>query len=308
MKYFLKPKLLFFLFLVFVARAMALNSIIVDNETGCVLEAHGLNSRVPVSSLTKVALAMVLLDWATLCNKSLDQVVEVPPNAPPQGPSNPLGLESGDLLTLRDLLYLSLLVSDSEAARSLAYRVGSQLPNTKKLDPVDNFVSHMNALALELKMKNTLFLNPSGLDMPSSQTQPYSTVADLARLIRYAYTKPGLEFYVSQKSREIHVERSGKSFSLTIHNTNKLLGKESIDGVKTGSSPLAGESLILTSEHRPEVKKLGNTVYTAPRRIIVVLLNAPNRFEEGLALIKQGWSLYDAWAANGRLTRGHEIL
>ncbi|KAB2644646.1 MAG: D-alanyl-D-alanine carboxypeptidase [Verrucomicrobia bacterium] len=308
MKRFLKLKFMLFLLLVIGSRAIAINSIIVDNETGCVLEEHGLNSRVPISSLTKVALAMVLLDWSTLCKKSLDQVVEVPPAAAAQGPSNPLGLASGDRLTLRDLLYLSLLVSDSQAAQTIAYRVGSQLPNTKELGPVDNFVSHMNALAMELKMKSTLFLNPSGLDMPTSQTQPYSTVADLARLIRYAYTKPGLEFYVSQKSREIHVERSGKSCSVTINNTNKLLGKECIDGVKTGSSPLAGECLILTSEHRPEVKKVGNTVYTAPRRIIVVLLNAPNRFEEGLALIQQGWSLYNTWAAEGRLTHGHEVL
>ena len=300
--------LIFLSLLFFSTQASALNSIIVDNETGCVLEEHGRNSRVPVASLTKVALAMVVLDWATLCKKSLDIVVEVPSNAPPQGVANPLGLQSGDHLTLRDLLYLSLLVSDSEAAQTIAYAVGIQLPNTQQLGPVDNFVSQMNALAFELQMRDTLFLNPSGLDMPSSQTQPYSTAADLARLVRYAYTKPGLAFYVAQKSREIHVERAGKSFSVTIHNTNVLLGQESIDGVKTGHTPLAGGCLILTSEHRPEVKKVGNTVYTAPRRIIVVLLNAENRFQEGLSFIRHGWSLYDAWAAEGRLTSGHQVL
>ncbi|MFZ4116279.1 MAG: D-alanyl-D-alanine carboxypeptidase family protein [Chthoniobacterales bacterium] len=301
---------LFFLFWGF--PAWAVNSIIVDNETGCVLEEHGLNSQVPVASLTKVALAMVVLDWATLCKKKhqeiLDRLVEVAPNAPAQGPANPLGLQPGDRLTLRDLLYLSLLVSDSEAANTIAYRIGTQLPNVQQLGPVDNFVAHMNALARELKMRNTLFLNPSGLDMPPSQTQPYSTVADLARLIRYAYQKPGLAFYVAQKSREIHVERAGKIFSVTIHNTNILLGKECIDGVKTGTTPLAGGCLILTSEHRPEVKKIGNTVYTAPRRIIVVLLNTVDRFQEGLALISRGWSLYDAWALGGRLTGGHQFL
>ncbi len=299
---------IFLSLLFFSTQATALNSIIVDNETGCVLEEHGRNSRVPVASLTKVALAMVVLDWATLCKKSLDTVVEVPSNAPPQVASNPLVLQPGDHLTLRDLLYLSLLVSDSEAAQTIAYAVGRQLPNTQQLGPVDNFVSQMNALAFELQMRDTLFLNPSGLDMPPSQTQPYSTAADLARLVRYAYSKPGLAFYVAQKSREIHVERAGKSFSVTIHNTNILLGQECIDGVKTGHTPLAGECLILTSEHRPEVKKVGNTVYTAPRRIIVVLLNAENRFQEGLSFIRRGWSLYDAWAAEGRLTRGHQVL
>lgn len=289
-----------------VTQAVAFNSMIVDNETGCVLEEHGGNSRVPISSLTKVALAVVVLDWTTVCKKSLDQVVEVP--SLPQGPSNPLSLEPGDRLTLRDLLYLSLLISDSQAARTIAYNVGLQLPNTLQLNPIDNFVSHMNALALELKMKNTLFLNPTGFDTSSSQAKSYSTVADLAKLVRYAYSKPGLAFYVSQLSREINIIHLGTSYSIKIHNTNQLLEKEAIDGVKTGGTNPAGESLILTSEHPPEVKKVGNTVYTAPRRIIVVLLNAPHCFQQGLALIRRGWTLYDTWAAGGRLTHGHEIL
>jgi len=37
-----------------------------------------------------------------------------------------------------------------------------------------------------------------------------------------------------------------------------------------------------------------------PRRITVVLLRSPDRFGEGLALVRQGWGLYDAWAAAGR--------
>lgn len=303
------PFLLIVLSLVLLStQAWALNSIIVDNETGCILEEHGRNSQVPVASLTKIALAMVLLDWASLSKKSLDTIVEVPSSAPVQGITNPLGLQEGDHLTLRDLLYLAMLVSDGEAAETIASAVGKQLPNTQQLDPINNFVSQMNALASELQMKNTLFLNPSGLDMTSSQTQPYSTAADLARLVRYAYSKPGLAFYVAQQAREIHVERAGKSFSVTIHNTNVLLGKECIDGVKTGQTPLAGGCLILTSEHHPEVKKVGSTVYTAPRRIIVVLLNSPDRFQEGLSFIRRGWSLYNTWAAEGRLTRGYQFL
>jgi D-alanyl-D-alanine carboxypeptidase (penicillin-binding protein 5/6) len=312
MKQFRKIIIIFFPLFLCVTQVRALNSIIVDNETGCVLEEHGLNSQAPIASLTKLALAVVLLDWVNLCKKNLDQIVEVPSSALPKGPNNPIGLEPGDRLTLRDLLYLSLLISDNQASETIAYYVGSQLPNTQELGPIDNFVSHMNALALELKMKRTLFLNPTGLDKAPSQSQPYSSVGDLARLVRYAYSKPGLSFYVAQKSRDITVNRTlngaSRSFSIRIHNTNLLLGEESIDGVKMGSSNLAGECLVLTSEHHPEVTKVGSTIYTAPRRIIVVLLNAPHCFQQGQVCIEHGWALYDSWARAGRLTTGHEIL
>ena len=286
----------------------ATSSIIIDNETAHILEEHGCDDRLPIASLTKVALAMILLDWTKLSNTSLDVVVEVPSRVLPQGPANPMGLQPGDRLTLRDLLYLSLLASDGEAAETIANTVGQKLPNLQHLDPIDNFVSQMNALARELQMKHTLFLNVTGLDLPASQTQPYSSPADLARLVRYAYSKAGLIFYVSQKSREIHVERAGKSFGVKIQNTNKLLGVDRIDGVKTGHTQHAGDCIILTSEHDPEVKKEGNTVYTAPRRIIVVLLGSTDRFNEGLALIRHGWSLYDAWAATGRSSRSGQYL
>ena len=288
------------------------DSIIVDNETGTILEEHGLNHQVPVASLTKVAMAMVLLDWADLEKKNhhefLNQLVEVPSDLSLEGLTNHLGLQAGDRLTLRDLLYLALLISDNEAALLIANEVGKTLPNHHQLPPIDNFVAHMNALARELNMRNTLFLNPSGQDRPSSQLQPYSTVADMARLVRYAYQKPGLPFYVAQQSREIHLEREGKTFAVTIHNSNILLGRDFIDGVKTGLTPLAGECLLLTSEHRPEVKRVGDTIYTAPRRIIVVLLHTKDRFQEGLKLLNHGWELYDAWAAAGRLTKGHQTL
>lgn len=284
--------------------ALASSYIIIDNETSCILDQKNSNDSVPVASLTKIALATTLIDWSKLSGTSLDKVVEVPPNAPPQGASNPIGLESGDLVSLRDLLYLSLLASDSEAALTIANAVGQSLPNKDHLTSCDNFVAQMNALALELQMKHTLFLNPSGLDAPSKSKQPYSSAADLARLTRYAYSKPGLSFYVSQKSRLIHFERQGKPLEVTIQNNNKLLNTEHIDGVTTGHSERAGDCIILTSEHTPEVKHIGDTVYTTPRRVIVVLLNSNNLFDEGLSLHHRAWNLYTDWAAAGRPLNG----
>jgi D-alanyl-D-alanine carboxypeptidase len=149
-------------------------------------------------------------------------------------------------------------------------------------------------------MRRTLFLNPHGLDTPEGQARPHSSAADLARLTRYAYSKSGLSFYVSQPTREIHVRRGGTSLGLHLNNTNKLLGTDNIDGVKTGRTSRAGECIILTSEHTPEVTRQGDAVSTTPRRIIVVLLGGTNREQEGLALVQRGWALYNAWAAKGR--------
>jgi hypothetical protein len=88
--------------------------------------------------------------------------------------------------------------------------------------------------------------------------------------------------------------------SLELENTNKLLGTDRIDGVKTGRTSRAGDCIILSSERPPEVKRQGDTVFTTPRRIIVVLLGGTNREQQGLALVRRGWALYDDWANQGR--------
>jgi len=283
--------------------------VIVDNQTGRILGGVNANQKLQIASLTKLALAMVVLDWADLKKGNLDERATVPESAiSSAGGINPLGLQAGDVLTLRDLLFACLLNSDNVAAVTLADHIGRSLPNPTGLDPVGNTVSQMNALARQLGMRRTLFLNPHGLDTPDGQARPYSSAADLARLTRYAYSKSGLSFYVSQSSREIHVQRGGASLGMFLANTNKLLGTDNIDGVKTGRTSRAGDCIILSSEHTPEVTRQGDTVFTTPRRIIVVLLAATNREQEGAALIQQGWALYNDWAGKGRQAKSSNSL
>lgn len=310
MQRFVRPLLCLLVIVLGVPRALqAESSIIVDNQTGRILEGNNANQKLPIASLTKLALAMVALDWAELGSGKLDEKATVPEVAiASTGGINPLGLQAGDVLSLRDLLFACLLASDNVAAVTLADHLGRKLPNPTGLDPVGNTVAQMNALARQLQMRRTLFLNPNGLDVPQGQAEPHSTAADLARLTRYACSKPGISFYVSQASREIHVQRGGSSLGLMLQNTNKLLGTENIDGVKTGRTSRAGECIILTSEHTPEVRREGDTVFTTPRRIIVVLLGGTNREEQGLALVRRGWSLYTAWAANGRPAKASNSL
>jgi len=271
--------------------------LIIDNQTGHILASKNPDEKRQVASLTKIATALVVLDWAKLTNADLGELVSVPAQAVEAGSAS--GLQTDDLISLRDLLYGALMASDNAAATTLAYHIGRRLPNAEGLDPVGNFVAHMNALARNLTMKHTRFLNPSGLDHTKG-SPPFSTSNDLGRLVRYAYSKSGFPFYVAQETREVHLFRAGQPMSIWLKNTNPLLDKEGIDGVKTGRTAKAGDCIILSADRTPESTREGEKVFITPRRIIVVLLGAQDRSGEGMAFIHKGWDLYDQWAAAGR--------
>jgi D-alanyl-D-alanine carboxypeptidase (penicillin-binding protein 5/6) len=293
------PLVLAFLSVWSAPRAAGSSWIIVDDNTGHVLAASGQNEKRQIASLTKIASAMVVIDWAEATGTSLAEVVTVPAGAASIGGVNPCGLQPGDRVSLRDLLYSAMMSSDNHAAYTLAWNVGSRLPNPQALPPVDNFTAQMNALARKLGMKRTLFLNPHGLD--SMTPPPHSTAADIARLTRYAYSHGSFNFYVSQPTREISIEGvDGTKRGFLLRNTNELLGRDGIEGVKTGRTRLAGDCIVLAADRPPEAVERDGQKIAIPRRIIVVLLGSADRFSEGLALIQRGWSLHEQWSAQGR--------
>jgi|FLOH01.1.fsa_nt_gi serine-type D-Ala-D-Ala carboxypeptidase (penicillin-binding protein 5/6) len=272
---------------------------IVDDNTGHVLAASGQNEKRQIASLTKIATAMVVLDWAEASGTSLSTLVSVPSEVSGVGGVNPCQLQPGDQVSLRDLLYSAMMSSDNHAAYTLAQNVGQRLPNPQALSPVDNFSAQMNALARQLGMKRSLFLNPHGLD--SMSPPPHSTAADLARLTRYAYSHAGFNFYVSQPTRKISIQGvDGTTRGFLLRNTNELLGRDGVEGVKTGRTQLAGDCLVLAADREPEAVERDGQKIAIPRRIIVVLLGSADRFSDGLALIQRGWSLHESWSAEGR--------
>ena len=310
----------FILFFPFLASAASLRSaaaaqafIIVDAQTGYIFEEQEPRKKLQIGSLTKIATASVVLDWAERKSGDLNQVVTIPQEAFAGSLENNIGFQPGDSITLRDLLYAALVQSDNIAAYTLAHHVGAQLGSLlpsdagSKLTPVDAFVAQMNALAKQLKMERTRFVNPHGIDY-KVKPLPFSTAEDMARLTRYAMNKASFRFYVSQRQRQISFDRAGHRFNYALRNTNELLGKNGIDGVKTGRSARAGDCLILTSNREPEVVTQGKAVTVYPRRLIVVLLGSTNRFGEGVGLVQRGWQLYDQWAATGRLADSKKLL
>jgi len=311
------PRRFLIFFAAFLASASAVRSaaaaqayVIADAQTGYVLEEQEPRKKLQVGSLTKIATACVVLDWAERKSGDLNGMVTIPPEALQGITENPIGFQPGDSITLRDLLYAALVQSDNIAAYALAYHVGSQLESVEagaKLTPADIFVAQMNALAKQLKMDRTRFVNPHGIDW-KVKPLPYSTAEDLARLTRYAMNKPSFRFFVSQKERQISFNRAGHQLNYVLRNTNELLGKMGIDGVKTGTSARSGQCLILYADRESEVVRQGQMETVYPRHLMVVLLGSTTRFEEGAALLQRGWQLYDQWAAAGRIADPKKFL
>ena len=288
-------------------------SIVVDTQTGFILQEFKSKDKRQIGSLTKIATAMVVLDWAEQKGGDLNQTVVIPPSAFVGALENNIGFQPGDEIALRDLLYAALVQSDNVAAYTVASYVGSIIQGPapagqkSKLSAVDVFVTQMNALAKQLKMERTRFVNPHGVDQDVKPV-PYSSAEDLARLTRYALNKASFRFYISQKERQISFRHGGKERRYSLRNTNELLGTQGIDGVKTGRTARAGECLVLSASRESEVVKQGQGVSIFPRHIIVVLLGSSSRFAEGAQLIGQGWQLYDQWAAGGRLVDPKKML
>ena len=303
-----KRFVLFLALALFVGPASALlaaeASITVDAQSGFILEKFQPDKKRQIGSLTKIATAMVVLDWSAKQGGDLAQVATIPEGAFVGTSENNIGFQPGDTITLRNLLYAALVQSDNIAAYTLADHVGralqEQLPpsgETGRVTPVDVFVGQMNALAKHLGMERTRFLNPSGLD---EKEKPFSTAADIARLTRYAMNNAGFRFYVSQKEREIDFGRGSGRMRYLLRNTNELLGRDDIDGVKTGRTARAGDCLVLSAAHPSEVIQQGAGSVVIPRRLIVVVLGSNDRFGEGAALLDRGWSLHENWVAAGR--------
>jgi D-alanyl-D-alanine carboxypeptidase (penicillin-binding protein 5/6) len=298
-----------------------------DSTTGVILEESNGTKKLQIGSLTKIATAMVVLDWAASKgsgggggggHRSIDAMgvldgsaskgpgggdlgglASIPDSALPIATPEGVGFQPGDSCSLRDLLYAALMQSDNVAAATLADHVGRALGGGNTA-PVVTFVAQMNALARKLGMTRTRFINPHGLDRLES-TVPYSTAEDLSKLTAYAMANSAFRFYVSQKERKISIlgGPSGQREYL-LRNTNQLLGVNDIDGVKTGATARAGQCVIISAAKAPESRQQGEVHIVTPRRLNVVVLGAPKRFDLAVALLNHGWRLYDSWSAAGR--------
>ena len=283
------------------ACAQAASWVVTDSTTGFILDSSNPAKKLPIGSLTKIATAMVVLDWADAEKRDVNEFASVPNSAAGLNSGPSAGLTPGDRVTLRDLLYAALMQSDNQAAETLAAHVGGTLGRGPA---VEAFVAQMNALARRLGMTRTRFLNAHGLD-GMERSEPFSTAEDVAKLVAYAMDNSAFRFYVSQKERKISIETAtGETTSYLLRNTNDLLGVNAIDGVKTGTTRKAGGCVAISAARPPESRQDGEKHIITPRRLNVVVLGSADRFGVASGLLQRGWQTYDSWAAAGRPLKG----
>lgn len=273
---------------------------VMEAYSGKVLIAANSGARRPIASLTKIVTASVAVDWANATQTDLGAMITVPATINLVGGPNPMNLQPGDKMTLRDALYCSMLGSDNLAALTIASHVGQAVASHRgsNADPVAVFVEEMNHLAKDLGASQTRFANPHGLERQG--TKAYSTAADVARLSIYAMRRNAITFITSRETREVSVIGATGARKFNLKNTNELAGETGILGVKTGTTAAAGPCVSVCMDRDPLVRqKPDGSKGATPRRLIVVVLNNQDRFGRARGLLKQGWDAYDQWLAAG---------
>lgn len=198
-----------------------------DRKSGEVIWGKDEHKRTAMASTTKIMTAIVTLE-----NCDLTQTVTISKKSAGTGGSR-LGLKADDKITMNDLLYGLMLKSGNDAAVAIAETVGGS---------VEGFAELMNEKAKELKLENTHYVTPHGLDDP----EHYTTAVELAKLADYALQNETFAKIVNTKNYTVTINGYPKSIS----NTNELLGYlEGVNGVKTGFTNNAGRCLV-TSVNR----------------------------------------------------------
>lgn len=231
-------------------------AIVVDSASLEVLYDKNGRARRPPASLTKIATAIVAVERG-----QLDEVVESEIHYWDLDDSSTMGLEPGDVFTVRELLYGLLLVSGNDAANM----IGRQVSGSEAA-----FVDEMNAMVERLGLRDTRFTNPSGLH----NDRHYSTAWDLVLLSRYLMRFPDLRTIVGTETHVALGKREGEPLGIDLYNHNPLLNyTPGVDGVKTGFHEQAGRTFSVT------VERDGHRIY-------IVLLDTPLRADDSQALIE----------------------
>ncbi|MGX2997723.1 D-alanyl-D-alanine carboxypeptidase family protein [Streptomyces sp. JNUCC 64] len=191
------------------------------------LGTRGGREPVPIASLAKVMTAHVILKEHPVRPGAGGATVVADRRAADESYSSvesTVPVEEGREYQQRRLLEFLMVGSANNVARLLArWDAGSER----------EFVAKMNREAAALGMRDTTYTGSSGLE-PDTR----STAADQLRLARAALRNPVFREVVA--TREVTVPGNGTR----IANTNKLLGRDGVIGVKTGSSTPAGGNLV----------------------------------------------------------------
>lgn len=202
-------------------------------DSGKVYFASGAADQIAPASFTKVLTAQVALDLGfpdQLLSATKTSIDKIP---------TALGLKIGEQFTLSELLRAAIATSGNDAAATIAEGVASQ--NGLNLS---DFIGLMNQKAVLLKMENSHFANPDGLDDDLQS----STLIDIAKLVQNT-VKNYPEILAAAASDREDIEKNQTHGFYYVSNWNGLLGVyPGVFGLKIAFTKNAGNSTIVLAD------------------------------------------------------------
>lgn len=248
--------------------------VLMDFDSGRVLAEHNSNAQVEPASLTKIMTSYIVFRELTAKRMSMDDMVTISKEAWQQ-PGSRSFMNVGSQVPVSTLVNGMIIQSGNDSSVALAEKVAgsSQV-----------FAQLMNEHAQRLGMKNTHFVNPTGLPDPAH----YTTAQDMAT-IAAAVIREYPDYY------KIYAQKEFTWNNIRQQNRNRLLWQdESVDGMKTGHTESAGYCLVASAKRnnmRLISVILGTDSEKTRTRETQKLLNYGFRFYETHQLYQEGQSL-----------------
>lgn len=234
--------------------------ILYDMDSGRTILGKNIHDSRLIASITKIMTSIIAIE-----SNKLEDIVTVDDSIASAYGSG-IYIQVGEKLTLKDLLYGLMLRSGNDAALMISnYLCGSE----------EEFVKKMNEKASSLGMKDTTFVNSSGLDEKGGN---YSSSYDMALLTSYANNNPVYREIV--KTKKYTLKTNYKTYIW--HNKNKLLSLDYITGGKTGFTEKARRTLVSTAS-KDNIN------------LVVVTLNDGNDWEDHKKLYEYAFNNYKSY-------------
>lgn len=205
-------------------RLVAASAILYDPKDGRILFSKDAYSQRPLASLTKLMTAEVVLSsttpntYVTITTEDLK-------------PDGDFGFRVGDSVSVRDLLKLGLVASSNDAIAAAAGSV-----------PGD-YLARMNQTAKDLGLTESVFKNPTGLDISTNEAGAVGSAYDVARLAAVFYKNHPDYFELTSRSG-VSIQSGGS----TLTGAATMASLQNIPGfvaAKTGYTDLAGGNLVM---------------------------------------------------------------
>ena len=205
--------------------------IVIEPTTRSIIYERNSHEKLHPASMTKMMTMLLIIESVEKGIISLDDMVTVSSNASSMGGSQIL-LETGEKMSVNDLLKGIAVASGNDAAVAMAEKIGGT---------EEAFVAMMNERAKELGLTDTNFKNVHGLD----DVNHYSSAYDMAMIANELVKHPKILEFTSIYEDYL---RKGTDRAFWLVNTNKLVRfYEGVDGLKTGYTSEAGHCLTATA-------------------------------------------------------------